>query len=350
MRRLLRGREEPLLAALVITLILLGLVALVPAVARRLAAAPTATPAPTPTLSPPPPAILLPDERDRALEGVMTLANEHSFGSAFLIDGNGDFVTASSLVDGAAGLRLIDNTGGTHQVRLLGIDRALGIAMVRASTDGSPLTAGDSSAISASAAIVLLASPKVQNLSSSSPGTVTAVAAAQWSLAVDDLPGNLGGPVVGPGARVLAVLTAPGAGVPWNAIEPDVKQWAAEKGTLLPLAPFPASLILRGSDSTSTPTSAASLQAVSPARVSASQTVIVTLQGTGFVGGSALAVRFMPLSGSSGAFNGLVPTLVNTSTVTVKVPAGQLVQDYVIELINGDGTMIASRVAFTVTP
>jgi hypothetical protein len=349
-RRLLRGREESLLAALIITLVLLGLVALVPAIARRMAAAPTATPAPTPTITPPPPAILLPDERDHALEGVMTLANERSFGTAFLVDGSGDFVTASSVIDGAAALRLIDNTGGTHQVRLLGIDRTLGVAMVRASTDGSALAVADSSTTSVKDPIVLLASPKVQNLSSSSPGTVTAVATTQWSLAVDDLPGNLGGPVVGPGAKVLAVLAAPGTGVPWNAIAPDIKQWTAEKGTLLPLAPFPASLILRGSDSTTTPTSAASLQAVSPARVSASQTVIVSLQGTGFVGGPALAVRFLPLSGSSGTFNGLIPTLVNASTVTVKVPAGQLVQDYVIELINGDGTMIPSRIAFTVTP
>jgi DNA-binding GntR family transcriptional regulator len=40
----------------------------------------------------------------------------------------------------------------------------------------------------------------------------------------------------------------------------------------------------------------------------------------------------------------------NASTLTVKVPAHELVQDYVIELINGDGTAVNSRLAFTVVP
>jgi hypothetical protein len=36
--------------------------------------------------------------------------------------------------------------------------------------------------------------------------------------------------------------------------------------------------------------------------------------------------------------------------VTVKVPAGRVVQDYVIQLTNGDGSMTSSRTAFTITP
>ena len=43
-------------------------------------------------------------------------------------------------------------------------------------------------------------------------------------------------------------------------------------------------------------------------------------------------------------------TLVNATTLTVKVPAGRVIQDYVIQLTNGDGIVASSRTAFTVTP
>jgi len=46
----------------------------------------------------------------------------------------------------------------------------------------------------------------------------------------------------------------------------------------------------------------------------------------------------------------VAPTLVSSSTLTVKVPAGQVVQDYVIQLVNGDGTIVSSGTALTVTP
>src|SRR5947209_6339168 len=170
-----KGRGEQLVSALVITLVLMGLVALAPAVARRLAPHPAMTPAPTPSPTAPPAAVLLPDERDKALQGVMTIANEHRFGTAFLIDTQGDFVTASSLVDGSAELRLIDNTGGSHSVRVLGSDAKLGVAMLRASTDGSVLFTGDSAAVRVNDPVVLLASPKIANLNPSTPATVATV-------------------------------------------------------------------------------------------------------------------------------------------------------------------------------
>jgi S1-C subfamily serine protease len=338
------------MAAGVITLVVMGLVALVPAVAHRLSAPSSPSPTPSPSASAPPQAILLPDELDKALEGVMTITDGQTFGTAFLIDAKGDFVTASSVIDGASSLRLIDNTGGSHQVRVLGLDRAHGIALARASTDGTPLTIGDSSVVKQNDPVVLLASPKVQNLEASNPATISGLSSTQWSVRVDSLPGNTGGPIVGPGAKVLAVLIEQGIAVPVSLLQADLASWAAANGTLVPLAPFPSALILRGSDTTTTPTSGATLLAVNPSRASSALATIATIQGSGFVSGSALAVHFIPLTGSRGGFSGQGAAVINPSTLTVKVPGGQLVQDYVIELINGDGTPIASRIAFTVTP
>jgi hypothetical protein len=118
----------------------------------------------------------------------------------------------------------------------------------------------------------------------------------------------------------------------------------------MPLAPIPATLVLRGSDTTSSPTGGLTIQSVSPARASAAQDTIVTIQGNGFVAGATLRIHFVPLASPNGAFDGLAATLVNASTLTVKVPAGRLVQDYVIQLTNGDGSSTSSRTAFTVTP
>ena len=76
----------------------------------------------------------------------------------------------------------------------------------------------------------------------------------------------------------------------------------------------------------------------------------MSLQGSGFLDGPMLRVRFVPLASPSGAFTGLAATLVSSSTLTVKVPAGQVVQDYVVQLTNGDGTIVSSRTALTITP
>ena len=92
------------------------------------------------------------------------------------------------------------------------------------------------------------------------------------------------------------------------------------------------------------------MQTVSPSRVSTGQATVVTLQGSGFTDGPMLRVRFVPLASPNGAFAGVAPTLVSSSTLTVKVPAGQVVQDYVIQLVNGDGTIVSSGTALTVTP
>ncbi|HEY4844132.1 MAG TPA: trypsin-like peptidase domain-containing protein [Candidatus Dormibacteraeota bacterium] len=340
-----------MLAALAIGFVLAGLAVLIPTAVQRLEAArPTPTPVPTPTPTPPPAAVLLPDELDRDLDGVMTIVNDHTFGTAFLIDTQGDFLTAASLVSGSEGLRLVDNTGGMHQVRVIGIDAALGVAQIRAAGDGTPIAFGDPTTLQLGDPVVLLASPKVANLRTSTPAFLTEQSATQLVLRVDDLPGNLGGPVIGPGGKVLGVLTIGGKALPINLCLNDIGQWRGQSGTVKPLAPLPGTLVLRGSDSTSAPTGGPSVQSVSPTRASTAQDTLVTIQGAGFLAGATLRVHFVPLASPAGEFDGLAAAVVNPSTLTVKVAAGRAVQDYVIQLTNGDGAVTSSRTAFTVTP
>jgi S1-C subfamily serine protease len=342
-------KKEQVLTGLVITLVVAGMAVLIPTAAQRLGQ-PAATPAPTPSPTAPPSAVLLPEELERDLAGVMTIVNDHTFGTAFLIDAQGDFLTASSLVDGSQSLRLIDNTGGTHAVRVIGIDATLGLAQIRATNDGTPLPFGDPATLQLDDPVVLLASPKIANLRSSTPAVLTQRSSAQLTLRVDDLPGNIGGPVVGPGGKVMGILTIAGKAVPINLASTDIAQWRGQAGTMMPLAPIPGTLVLRGSDTTSSPTSGLIIQSVSPTRASAAQETLITIQGSGFTAGAMLRVHFVPLASPTGEFDGLAATPVNASTVTVKVPAGRVVQDYVIQLTNGDGSMTSSRTAFTITP
>jgi hypothetical protein len=118
----------------------------------------------------------------------------------------------------------------------------------------------------------------------------------------------------------------------------------------MPLAPLPETLVLRGSDTTSSPTRGPTIQLVSPARAPAAQDTVITIQGSGFTAGAALRVRFIPLASPNGAFDGLAAAVLNPASLTVKVPAGRVVQDYVIQLTNGDGAVTSSRTAFTITP
>ena len=351
-RRLPKGRLEQLLAALVISLVLTGAAVLIPTAAQRLMAfPPSATPLPTPTATAPPASVLLPDELDRALEGVVTIVNSHTFGSAFLIDPQGDFLTAASLVGGGESLRLVDNSGSMHTVLLVGIDSALGIAQVRATAQGRPMPLGNPAVLLRNDPVVLLSNPRIENLPPATPAVVNTTTDTQLRLEADDLPGNVGGPVVGPGGKVLGVLTGNGTALPINLAQPDIAQWHGQPGTPAALAPFPSFLVLRTNGTASPPPSSApTVQTVSPSRVSTGQATVVTLQGSGFTDGPMLRVRFVPLASPNGAFAGVAPTLVSSSTLTVKVPAGQVVQDYVIQLVNGDGTIVSSGTALTVTP
>src|ERR1700687_2370683 len=195
------------------------------------AAQPAPTPVPTPTPTAPPSAVLLPEELDRDLQGVMTIVNDHTFATAFLIDTQGDFLTAASVVSGSARLRLVDNTGGSHLVRLIGIDADLGIAVVRTSNDGTPLAFGDPATLQKDDPVVLLASPKVVSLRTATPAVVVNRSDTQLTLQVNDLPGSLGGPLAGPGGKVVGILIAAGRALPITVDLTDIGQWRHEAGT-----------------------------------------------------------------------------------------------------------------------
>jgi S1-C subfamily serine protease len=349
--RLPKSRLDQALAALVITLVLVGIAVLLPKAGQWLSAVrPAPTPMATPTPTAPPSAVLLPEELDRDLQGVMTIVNDQSFATAFLIDPQGDFLTAASVVTGSASLRLVDNTGGSHPVRLIGIDADLGIALVRASNDGTPLAFGDPAGLQVDDPLVLLASPKVVNLRTATPAVVLNRSDTQLTLRVDILPGNIGGPIVGPGGKVVGILIASGRALPITVALTDIPQWRRQAGTAVPLAPLPGDLVLRGTDTTSAPSTGPTIQSVSPARASAAQDTLVTIHGSGFTDGKMLRVQFIPLASPSGGFDGLAPTFVDPATLTVKVPAGRVVQDYIVQVTSGDGTVTSSRIAFTVTP
>ena len=350
MQRLKRSLPDHLATVLVGGLVLASLVALVPAVANRLApAAPVATPVATAEPTAPPAAVLLPEESDRDLEGVMILVNDRTFGTTFQIDPQGGFLTSASLVSGSQQLRLVDNTGGSHAVRVVGVDPALGLAEIRADAVGVPLAFGLSGSVKPGDPLVLLASPKVMNLRTATPVVVTAATTAAFSLRADDLPGEIGGPLVGPGGTVLGLFTRHGTALPIARAHADLLAWRGQAGTPTPLASLPADLVLRGTDQPSAPISGPSVQSLAPARASTSKATLVTLQGGGFSAGTYLSVQFVPVAGARGAFRGLAPTVVNSSVVTVTVPAGAAVQDYIVEFVNGDGTAAGLHAAFTVT-
>jgi S1-C subfamily serine protease len=343
---------EQLAVALVGALVATSLVVLAPALAGRLASS-RSEPSPTASAeaTPPPAAVLIPEELERDLQGVMILVNDRSYGTAFQVDLKGSFLTAASLVDGAQRLRLVDNTGGSHPVRILGIDPTAGLAEIQAdSTGGASLTLGDSATVRVGDALEILASAKVVNLHTATPAVVTSAGPAAIGIRADDLPGEVGGPLVGPGGSVLGVFTGHGSALPIEAARANLALWRNRAGTPAPLAALPADLVLRGSQDTSPPTAGLSLTSISPARASTEQTTQITLNGNAFLAGPALSVRFVPVASQSGAFSGLGPTLVSSSVITVKVPAGSPVQDYVIELTNGDGITTSGRTAFTVTP
>src|SRR5439155_16967960 len=137
-------------------------------------------------------------------------------------------LTAASLVGGSQGLRLVDNTGGTHPVRVIGIDTTLGLAEIRAANDGTPLPFGDAAALQPADPAVLLASPKVANPRPSTPAVLIQRSDVQLTLRLDDLPGNLGGPMVGPGGTVIGVRIATGKGLPINRAANDIAQWRGQ--------------------------------------------------------------------------------------------------------------------------
>lgn len=371
MRRMGRLETERLGLAVVVVLALASGGLLLPNLVRALRPAP---PLPiVPAVNPPPAAVLLTDERDRALQSVFILVTDTSAASrvstAFIVDDRGDLLTTADAVQGAAALRLIDNTGGSHRVSLVGSDPALDLAVVRVPLGLPaliPSRQGPVPAVGTPAEI--LAPPKNGALPESTPATV---AGAGWAvingqgqqaleLRADIHPAHSGAPVLGSGATLLGVIVLAGdseslrgVALPIGSALPDLAAWKSRSGEVLPLATLPNDLVLRGDTGpVATPPATPSLKisAIAPTRAARGTSAVITVHGSGFVAGRNLAVHFVPVASQAGAFDGVKPAVVAPDTVTVTVPQGEAVQDYAIQLVNGDGSLAGPGPTFTVLP
>ena len=342
-------------------------------------------PAPTPTPLPaetPPAAVLLQEELDRDLQGVYIVVSDTGsgqvrVGTAFAV-GVGEVLTSAELVRGATAMRLIDPTGGSHRASLVAVDEVHAVALVRLPAGTAALPLGDSAGLHVHDPLALLGPAKAAALKPSTPVSVSAVGVqatgSQGSvgglltLAGDFRPASSGAPVVGPGGRIMAIAvlvpeseTMSGLAMPISSLVPELAAWRQRvAGPLLPLADVPGSLSLRGLDetasgpaattTTSAPTGPVSLRSVAPARALSSQSTVLTLRGSGFISGPLLRVHFLASASLSGSFDGMRAAVNDPSTITVTVPAGMRIQDYAIEVVNGNGSVAGSRLSFTVVP
>jgi len=369
MRFLESERFDRLALGMMTVVVMAALGALTPT-ALRILRPPPALPPPR-LVEPPPAAVLLPDELSRDLKGVFIIVSDNVagvvFGTAFQVDAQGNLLTTAHLVQGTRGLRLIDGTGGSHSARLVGVDPASDLAEVRSDLGGLPLAFADTTTLTGGDPIAVLASPKNGLVPPSTPGIVTDLHAdAIWqgtsftdllALRADLRPGLEGSPVVGPGGTVLGIVglrgnveTLDGYAIRSEDARMALKAWAGRPEIPFPLAPLPENLVLKGTDSGRTTGTSTSIQSVQPNRVSRAHDSVVTIQGSGFTAGSPFRVRFLPMASSSGAFDGVRITLANPATISVTILAGQTVQDYRVQVVNGDGTVIDSTVTFSVAP
>lgn len=373
-----RGTLERITLGLIGLLLVASLAVLSPVVQRWVR--PATAPTPTPTSTPAPQGVLFADELDRALQSVVTVVvltdAGLTFGTAVAADASGELLTSAQLMQNARAARVVDNTGGMHAVAVIGIDPAQGIALLRSPVvEVVPLAVGSTGALTSGDPVAVLASPKNGSLPSSLPGVISltttsttvggSTVAPLFQLHADLQTGNAGSPVVGYGAKLLGIVL-PGGRLPANdplvapveSAQLDLQRWHGVAGTALPLADLPRDLLLRGTDeptpnptpNPSTGMSSATVTGIQPAQAGAGQDITVVIQGSGFVGGTAAAVHFAPLSSGVGAFDARNVSVSSATTMAATVPAGQRVQDYAVSITNGDGTPVGGSVAFTVIP
>jgi putative serine protease PepD len=148
-------------------------------------------------------------------------------GTGFVIDSQGDVLTASHVVDGASSITVRLQGGTTRGVRVLGVDRSIDAAVLRVGPSGlalHPLPLGSSGSLAVGSPLAVIGDPFGFNRSLST-GIVSGVGrtiqapngnsvpnAIQTDAAID--PGNSGGPVLTAQGQVVGITDQIATGSP----------------------------------------------------------------------------------------------------------------------------------------
>jgi len=139
-------------------------------------------------------------------------------GTGFVVDKNGNVVTAAHVVDGASSITVTFQDGTTRTAKLLGKDDATDVAVLKVDASGltlHPLELGSSSALGAGDALAVIGDPFGYERSISTgivsgldrtiqaPNGFTVAHAIQTDAAMN--PGNSGGPVFDASGKVIGI-------------------------------------------------------------------------------------------------------------------------------------------------
>jgi len=139
-------------------------------------------------------------------------------GSGFVLNKNGDIVTAEHVVTGAQSIKVTFPDGHTASASLVGSDTGEDVAVIHVNAPASelhPLTIGDSSTLQVGDGVVAIGSPfglqstvtagivSALGRAITSPNDWTIANAVQTDAAIN--PGNSGGPLLNSGGQVIGI-------------------------------------------------------------------------------------------------------------------------------------------------
>jgi putative serine protease PepD len=139
-------------------------------------------------------------------------------GSGFVVDGNGNIVTAAHVVDGAGSIKVTFSDGTTRTATVSGEDNATDVAVLKVDPSGltlHPLKLGSSASIGVGDAVAAIGSPFGYSESVSTgivsgvdrtiqaPNGYTVAHAIQTNAALN--PGNSGGPILDSSGHVVGI-------------------------------------------------------------------------------------------------------------------------------------------------